>query len=50
VPDQRDQQVACLLEAKVRAQIWRGLQAGDDPKSLLGLAEGAPVAGPKAKR
>jgi peptide/nickel transport system ATP-binding protein len=43
VPEQRDHQVACSLEAKVRAQIWGRLQAGDDPASLRGLADGAPV-------
>jgi peptide/nickel transport system ATP-binding protein len=37
--DEPSHQVACLLEQTVRTQIWRGLQAGQDPASLRQLAE-----------
>jgi peptide/nickel transport system ATP-binding protein len=41
VPGETDHQVACLLKAPVRTQIWRGLQAGEAPASLRRLAEPA---------
>jgi peptide/nickel transport system ATP-binding protein len=39
VPDQSGHEVACLLEASVRRQIWRGLQAGRSPGSLRQLID-----------
>ncbi|MGI8429269.1 MAG: ABC transporter ATP-binding protein [Solirubrobacteraceae bacterium] len=41
VPDDPGHEVACLLDHKVRAQIWQGLQAGNTPASLRQLAEPA---------
>jgi peptide/nickel transport system ATP-binding protein len=54
VTDDPGHDVACLLPAKVRASIWRGLQAGRDPASLRPLAEPSkaartPIAAPGAK-
>ena len=37
--DGTDHQVACLLTADVRAKIWQGLQAGQEPSALRHLAE-----------
>jgi peptide/nickel transport system ATP-binding protein len=39
VPDESGHEVACLLDASVRRQIWRGLQAGREPNSLRHLVE-----------
>jgi peptide/nickel transport system ATP-binding protein len=39
VPGGGDHQVACLLPPTVRAKIWQGLSAGQDPASLRHLAE-----------
>ncbi len=39
VPNDSGHEVACLLPAEVRAEIWRRLQAGRDPSSLRPLAE-----------
>jgi peptide/nickel transport system ATP-binding protein len=44
-PGEPDHAVACLLDHAVRAQIWRGLQAGQLPASLRRLAEPAKAAG-----
>jgi peptide/nickel transport system ATP-binding protein len=41
LPDDPGHEVACLLEPSVRAQIWRGLQAGRTPGELRRLAEPA---------
>jgi peptide/nickel transport system ATP-binding protein len=38
VPGENGHEVACLLNAAVRTQIWKGLQAGDTPGSLRRLA------------
>jgi peptide/nickel transport system ATP-binding protein len=47
VPGEADHQVACLLDASVRNQIWRGLQAGREPSSLRQLVEdGVPSRAP----
>ncbi len=40
VPGQPDHQVACLLDPTTRSQIWKGLQAGEEPASLRHLADG----------
>ncbi len=39
VPGEPGHEVACLLDANVRAKIWAGLQAGQEPGSLRHLAE-----------
>jgi peptide/nickel transport system ATP-binding protein len=39
VPDDPGHEVACLLDASVRRQIWRGLQDGREPSSLRHLVE-----------
>jgi peptide/nickel transport system ATP-binding protein len=39
VPGHPDHQVACLLDAQVRASIWADLQAGREPASLRSLAD-----------
>ena len=39
VPGEPGHDVACLLPAPVRSDIWQGLQAGKDPSSLRKLAE-----------
>jgi peptide/nickel transport system ATP-binding protein len=39
VPDESGHEVACLLDTPVRRQIWRGLQAGRDPRALRQLIE-----------
>jgi peptide/nickel transport system ATP-binding protein len=55
VPGEPDHEVACLLPAEVRAQIWRGLQTGADPALLRQLVEppvatqGAATGGPAAQ-
>ncbi|MGI8864065.1 MAG: ABC transporter ATP-binding protein [Solirubrobacteraceae bacterium] len=49
VPGHGGHEVACLLEPAVRAQIWAGLQAGEEPLAMRRLIDppgGAPVAGP----
>jgi peptide/nickel transport system ATP-binding protein len=46
VPDEPGHEVACLLGASVRARIWQGLEAGQDPRALRRLAE--PTAGAAA--
>jgi peptide/nickel transport system ATP-binding protein len=38
VPDDPGHEVACLLEPAVRARIWQGLAAGEEPESLRRLA------------
>jgi peptide/nickel transport system ATP-binding protein len=44
VPGEPGHEVACLLAPAMRAQVWRGLQAGDAPNSLRRLAEsGSPT-------
>jgi peptide/nickel transport system ATP-binding protein len=56
VPGDHGHEVACLLEASVRAKIWAGLQAGADPDSLRKLVDpaaapstaAAPTSTPKA--
>ncbi len=40
----RDHEVACLLPPAIRTQIWKGLNAGEDPDLLRELAD--PVAPP----
>jgi peptide/nickel transport system ATP-binding protein len=50
VPGQAGHEVACLLDAGVRANIWRGLQAGDAPASLRRLAEPLKAGRPSAAR
>ena len=37
-PSDPDHDVACLLPASVRSEIWRGLKAGTPPEELLRLA------------
>jgi peptide/nickel transport system ATP-binding protein len=44
LPDDAAHTVACLLGTAVRAAIWRGLEAGQDPASLRHLAEPATAA------
>ncbi len=39
IPEEPGHEVACLLDASVRRQIWRGLQAGREPSSLRQLVE-----------
>jgi peptide/nickel transport system ATP-binding protein len=41
VPEDRDHQVACLLEASQRRRIWADLQAGHDPASIRREVEAA---------
>jgi peptide/nickel transport system ATP-binding protein len=41
VPGEPGHSVACLLDASVRAQIWRKLQAGEAPANLRRLVEPA---------
>jgi peptide/nickel transport system ATP-binding protein len=44
VSGREEHQVACLLPATVRAQIWQGLQAGKPPSELRrAFVEAAPV-------
>ena len=38
VPDDAGHEVACLLEAPLRARIWSELQAGRDPEEVRALA------------
>ena len=40
VPGQPDHQVACLLDPTTRSQIWKGLQAGEEPAALRHLSDG----------
>jgi peptide/nickel transport system ATP-binding protein len=44
LPEQPEHSVACLLAAKVRANIWRGLETGEAPSELRKLAEPAQAA------
>ena len=48
VPDEPGHEVACLLDASVRSQIWRGLKAGREPSSLRHLVaeDGVPSRAP----
>src|SRR5262249_25068987 len=52
VPGDPGHEVACLLKAETRQQIWRGLQAGRTPNELQHVVDGTPapagvgVAGP----
>ncbi len=47
LPDNAHHQVACLLEANIRRQIWNGLKAGRNPASLRQLAgDGYPSRAP----
>jgi peptide/nickel transport system ATP-binding protein len=39
VPGDPGHEVACLLDAAVRARIWQGLEAGEEPQSLQRLAK-----------
>jgi len=39
VSDDAGHKVACLLDASVRAQIWKGLAAGEQPASMRQLLE-----------
>jgi peptide/nickel transport system ATP-binding protein len=41
VPGESGHEVACLLEPAVRARIWEGLRAGQDPASLRRIVEPA---------
>jgi hypothetical protein len=34
VPDDPGHEAACLLDPSTRSAIWRGLEAGEDPRSL----------------
>jgi peptide/nickel transport system ATP-binding protein len=34
IPEENGHEVACLLEPELRSQIWKGLQAGQDPADL----------------
>jgi peptide/nickel transport system ATP-binding protein len=43
VPGELGHEVACLLPAPVRKQIWQGLQAGATPDELSRLANGQPA-------
>jgi peptide/nickel transport system ATP-binding protein len=43
VPGADGHEVACLLTAAVRAQIWHGLEAGQEPGELRRLTEPAPA-------
>jgi peptide/nickel transport system ATP-binding protein len=45
VPGHPNHEVACLLDASVRANIWRGLQKGLAPDALVGLAAGGAAGG-----
>jgi peptide/nickel transport system ATP-binding protein len=45
VPEDPGHQVACLLPASVRNQIWHGLQEGHAPEEMRALTEPAPVSG-----
>jgi peptide/nickel transport system ATP-binding protein len=44
LPEQPEHRVACLLAPKARADIWRGLKAGEPPSTLRKLAEPARAA------
>ncbi|HZT06243.1 MAG TPA: ABC transporter ATP-binding protein [Chloroflexota bacterium] len=47
LPDNARHQVACLLDANIRRQIWNGLKAGRNPASLRRLAgDGYPSRAP----
>jgi peptide/nickel transport system ATP-binding protein len=46
VPEEPGHEVACLLEPAVRARIWHGLEAGQEPADLRRLIE--PTAGVSA--
>ena len=37
IPEENGHEVACLLEPELRSQIWKGLQAGQDPAELRRL-------------
>jgi SRSO17 transposase len=50
VPSDSGHEVACLLEPEVRAKIWRGLEAGEEPASLRRLAGAEPSRVPAATR
>jgi peptide/nickel transport system ATP-binding protein len=48
VPGEPGHEVACLLDASVRSQIWRGLKEGREPSSLRHLVaeDGVPARAP----
>ena len=48
VPGDSGHEAACLLEADIRAKIWRGLEAGAEPASLRQLAGAEASRGPAA--
>jgi peptide/nickel transport system ATP-binding protein len=48
VPGDHGHEVACLLEAPLRAKIWEGLRVGRDPAAMRGLAEDGAASAPAA--